>query len=754
MSLRCPPDELLDRFLAEQLSAAREDELESHVRDCDECRQRLERLTDDTAVTSVLDEPVHPPLPAEFAQRLEDSLRDAAGSRGDAPPVHAEIPGYELLEAIGRGGSSVVYRARDRQLQRTVAIKALRVRAGSVDRERFQREVAALAALHHPNIIRAFGAGEADGLPYLVMEYIAGGTLGSQIAGQPQPPLEAARLVRQLADAIDAAHAAGFVHRDLKPSNVLLDPHFGQAETDGLDRFVPKVTDLGIVKDLSRDDGMTQTRDFLGTPSYMAPEQVQGSSCRVDERTDVYALGAVLYELLTGRPPFRADSPLDTMLLVKNDEPVPPTRFSPKTPRDLETIGLKCLEKDPARRYQSARLLADDLGRLLQGQPILARRTGWAGKLWRWSRRNPGWAASAFFAFSTLLALAIGGPLVAGRERQLRERAFEYEQKAQLERTRARSQFERASKALEGTLDHVLRSARLQDAALDAMRADIVREVVPYYEQFLQDDDADGPGRLHQGHMLLQLASVHTKERHPEQARAAYRRALDLLGAVPDRAAAAGSLATAHMEYGRFLEFADRDGAAAEPHYRRAVELRLELLGRFPADVGVRDNAAIALSLLGSLVQNQPAKAAESLDLQTRACAIRDQLVAEFPTRDDLRHYAALSHLNLGMYHRKYENGEAELRQFQLAWNLERELAQRPNAMQELPYHLTFIRGQLGIALVKCGRDNEALGHLKEAIRVAEALETAYPATATYADLRQKFQEAMAFVEKRKSPPG
>ena len=258
-----------------------------------------------------------------------------------------------------------------------------------------------------------------------------------------------------------------------------MEEHFGQSESSGLDRYVPKVTDLGIVKDLSRDDGFTRTREYLGTPNYMAPEQVKGSTDHVDCRTDVYAVGGVLYELLTGHPPFRAGSPLDTMLLVKHEEPVAPSRFQPRLPRDLETICLKCLDKDPARRYQSAQLLADDLDRWLQGKPILARRTPWPSKLWRWSRRNPGWAAAVLLAAATLLALAIGGPLVARHERELRDQAIEQEHQAQLEHTRARNQFELASQALESTLDQVLRSSRLQDSALDDVRASLIRAQSP-----------------------------------------------------------------------------------------------------------------------------------------------------------------------------------------------------------------------------------------------------------------------------------
>jgi serine/threonine protein kinase len=753
----CPPKELLGQFLAEELSPNTEDDLESHLRDCDGCRDRLESLSADSESTPVLSAQIHPPLLSHFAQRLEESLRSALDdSDCEWDQAFPEILGYDLLESIGRGGSSIVFRARDQKLQRIVAIKVLRERASRVDRERFNREAKALAALRHPNITRAHGAGETGDHLYLVMEHISGGSLGRFIAGEPQPPRSAARLVRQLAGAMQAAHAAGFVHRDLKPSNILLDTHFGQGETSGLDRFVPKVTDLGIVKDLSRDDGFTRTRDCLGTPSYMAPEQVKGSTQSVDCRTDVYAIGAVLYELLTGRPPFRAGSPLDTMLQVKHDEPVPPSRFHPHLPRDLETICLKCLEKDPARRYQSARHLAEDLDRFLLGRPIVARRIGWPSKLWRWSGRNPGWAAAALASLTTLLTLAIGGPLVAQREHELREQALRQERQAQLEHTRAFEQFELAHRALEGTLTQVLRSARLQDAVLDDVRASLIRGAIPYYEKFLQSDNSDHLVRERQSRMLLQLASVHDKEQRPDKAREAYRRSLELLESLSSETvtpAAKASLATAHMEYGRFLEITDKDRVAAEHHYRVSLALRNELLAKLPQDAGVRDNVAIATSLLGTLYRVLPGRIGEAQTYLKQTIAIRDQLVADFPERDDLRHYAAFAHINLGMLYRQLKNSGGEIRELQIASELERQVNKSSSVWLESPYSLTEVEGQLGVAFARDGQREPAMRHMTAAVHTAEALELSFPGVKKYTELRQKWQEALEFLQDHEKLP-
>lgn len=754
MSLPCPPEELLDRFLAEQLSPAHEDELEKHLRACNDCRHRLDRLTTNSAITPSLSLSARPPLSADFSQRLEDSLLDATHEVGGWLPEPPEIPDYEMLDVIGRGGSGVVYRARDRKLHHTVAIKILRSRATTVDRERFQREATTLAALRHQNITRALGAGEVNERPYLILEYIAGGSLGRYMAGRPQDPKESARLVRQLAGAMDAAHAAGFVHRDLKPSNVLLDSQFGRDETTGLDYFVPKITDLGIVKDLSRNDDLTHTRDCLGTPSYMAPEQIKGSKRPIDCRTDVYALGALLYELLTGRPPFRAADPLDTMLQVRDDEPVTPSRIQPKLPRDVETICLKCLEKDPARRYQSARLLAEDLDRFVRGRPILARRTGLWGRLWRWSRRNPGWAAAALVSLLILLGLAIGGPIVANRERHLREQASEQERIAKQERTRARDQFELASQALEGTLDQVLRSARLQDDALDDVRASLIRGALPYYEQYLRTNDADVSVRLRQGRMLLHMASVYSKEKKLDQARAAYRRALELLESLakespaPDRQTK-NSLSTAHLEYGRFLQIFDSADAAAEPHYRRALVLRTELLNDEPNDVSTRDNVAIAVSLLGTVIFKMPARATEAEACLKQACDLRDQLAADNPGRDDLRNYAALAHLNLGLLFRETNYHAGEIREFQTGFDQVRQVGKSQSAALETPYFLSLLEGELGVAF---GRDNQkelAVRHLTSANETAEALKKLYPTVRKYVDLQQQWKEALDYARQQ-----
>jgi hypothetical protein len=265
--------------------------------------------------------------------------------------------------------------------------------ASATELARFKAEAEAVAKLQSPNVVQVYEVGEAEGLPYFSLEFCPGGSLEHKLAGAPQPPREAAALIETLARAVHAAHQVGIVHRDLKPANVLV-------SLVG----TPKLTDFGLAKQVNSGTGRTASGAILGTPSYMAPERATGSK-EIGPPADTYALGAILYELLTGRPPFRAATPLDTVLQVVSAEPVPPTRLNSQVPRDLETVALKCLQKESAKRYASAAALADDLHRWQAGEPIAARPTGWIEKLLKWAKRRP---AVAALSAAVILALAGG----------------------------------------------------------------------------------------------------------------------------------------------------------------------------------------------------------------------------------------------------------------------------------------------------------------------------------------------------------
>jgi WD40 repeat protein len=314
------------------------------------------------------------------------------------PALRDAVPGYEILGELGRGAMGVVYKARQLALRRLVALKMVLAGAhfGPTELKRFNAEAAAVATLQHPNIVQVYEVGYHEGRPYLSLEYVENGSLAQRLNGIPWQPVAAARLVERMARAMHYAHGRGIVHRDLKPANILL-------TTDGL----PKVTDFGLAKQARPGASMTQSGTVIGTPSYMAPEQALGKTREVGPTADVYALGSILYELLTGRPPFRAETSVDTMLKVASEEPVPPSRYHTRLPRDLQTVCLKCLEKEPRKRYASAEALADDLRRFADHEPIRARPVGPMERAYKWARRRPTAAAlAALGAFTILLCFA------------------------------------------------------------------------------------------------------------------------------------------------------------------------------------------------------------------------------------------------------------------------------------------------------------------------------------------------------------
>jgi serine/threonine-protein kinase len=374
--------------------------------------QRIQELLDELLDSDATPEQVCASYPELMAvvrdrwqqiRRLRDNL-DALFPEDSPPPEGStlpQIPGYDAEAVLGCGGMGIVFRAKHLRLNRRVAVKMLLAGAYAAarEKERFQREAEAVAALRHPNIVQVYDVGEHEGRPYFTMELVEGGSLAKALAGTPQPTRKAAEMVATLAGAVHAAHASGIVHRDLKPSNILL-------TADG----TPKITDFGLARRLDDVAGLTQTGVALGTPSYMAPEQALGQTDAVGPAVDVYALGAILYELVTGRPPFRAATAAETVQQVISQEPAAPSRLNDKIPRDLETICLRCLHKEPRRRYESAAALADDLKRFLDGRPIQARPVGRVERVWRWCRRNP-MAAALLAAALVLLALAIGGGL-------------------------------------------------------------------------------------------------------------------------------------------------------------------------------------------------------------------------------------------------------------------------------------------------------------------------------------------------------
>jgi serine/threonine protein kinase len=423
-----PTDAQLKRWLADDLPADERARIDEHVNNCEHCLQVLDALQrpQQSELRLLADLIVSPP-PAVALNG--EPHRAAAVPNGHAEHAVADQPwprfvGYELLERAARGGMGEVFKARHVRTSRVVALKTLpATNAGGADYAerlaRFAIEAEAVSRLRHPNIVSIYDVGEQDGQPYFTMEWLEGGNLAEKLQGVPQGEQMAVDCVSALARALQHAHDRGVIHRDIKPSNILLEAARTE-RTDG--RELPpalmsrsslpaaKIADFGVAKLLDRGGMPTKPCQWLGTPEYMAPEQAseRSESRHIGPRTDVYSLGVILYEILTGRPPFRADEPLETLRQVSDDEPVPPRRLRPRLDHDLETICLKCLQKDGSRRYDSARALADDLDRWRAGQPILARpATPWQ-RASKWARRHPERALLLALPVCLLLGLAAG----------------------------------------------------------------------------------------------------------------------------------------------------------------------------------------------------------------------------------------------------------------------------------------------------------------------------------------------------------
>jgi serine/threonine-protein kinase len=439
------------------------------------------------------------------------------------------VSGYELMGLLGRGGMGVVYKAWQVGLKRLVALKMLP--AGEPgDQEqlsRFRAESEAVARLQHPNIVQVHEVGEQDGRPFFSLELVEGGSLEKRLGGKPQPAPEAARLIETLARAIHAAHQCGIIHRDLKPANILLQLEESsrkdaktqrskerqEKQRDGSEpsslspgvlaslrelSFLPKITDFGLAKRLEADEAHTRTGAIMGTPNYMSPEQASGRNREVGPATDIYSLGAILYELLTGRPPFNGATPLETLEQVRSAQPVPPRQLQPKLPRDLETICLKCLQKEPSRRYANALELAEDLGRFLRHEPIRARPVGRGERLWRWCCRNPLVASlTAGLILTVLSALAVttGLYLDADHHRLRAEanfrRAEEEHKKAQEKSDAERREYTRAELhlndcylAVDAFLTRVSEERLLRQPDMEGLRKKLLHSAVEFLNKF------------------------------------------------------------------------------------------------------------------------------------------------------------------------------------------------------------------------------------------------------------------------------
>jgi tetratricopeptide (TPR) repeat protein len=597
-----------------------------------------------------------------------------------------------------------------------------------------------VARLQHPNIVQIYEVGEVDHLPYCALELVDGGNLAARINGTPQPPRQAAALAATLAEAVQAAHAQGVVHRDLKPGNVLLT----RAGT-------PKIADFGLAKRLNGDSTLTPTGQVLGTPSYMAPELAEGKR-DVGPAADVYALGAVLYELLTGRPPFKAETPMDTLLQVIAAEPVPPSRLQPKVPRDLDTVCLKALEKDPRRRYARAQDLADDLWRVLKGEPIRARPVPAWERALKWARRRP--AAAALLVVSglavlglLLLSLGYDARLQAQRDEADRQRLRALQEKEQVEllRRQAEANFELARRAVN---DYAETLSDDEHEPVETLRRDLQQSALAFYEEFVKQRGDDPALRAAQGMAYLRLARISgetgakearalplyqqaldTFERltHDDPANAGYRQDLALvryyqgrafrdLGQLPQAEASltqARALQQALVEqdpnsrpYRHRLAdiwmalgqvYADREGESgrAEAAYQKALGIMDELTRQQPATPAEEDTVGDIYSSLGRLYQIE-GKRERAREAYEKALAIEQKLVHDHPGTVNYRSDLASSYYGLGTIL------DAEGRR--------REASENQEKAREIRERLVEEHGGVTALVVDLGKSYRALG--------------------------------------------
>jgi tetratricopeptide (TPR) repeat protein len=642
------------------------------------------------------------------------------------------VTGYEVLGELGRGGMGVVYKAWQVRLERLVALKMILSggHAGGEDLARFRTEAEAVARLQHPNVVQIYEVGEQDGLPFLALEFVDGGSLEKKLGGTPLPPPEAARLLETLARAVEAAHQRGVVHRDLKPANVLL-------TADG----TPKITDFGLAKKLDQGSGQTQSGAIMGTPSYMAPEQAQGKAHAVGPAADVYALGAILYEMLTGRPPFKAANPLDTVLQVIAEEPVPPTRLQPRVPRDLETICLKCLQKEPGRRYASALALADDVGRFVRGEPITARPVRAWERAVKWARRRPAVAALAGVSGAALLALA--AVIVVSNFRLQDERDYALDQKriaeeqrtaANLARREAEDNFRKALDAVDEMLTQVGEEWLVNVPLMDTVRRALLEKALVYYQGFLKKKGDDPTVRAEVARAYNRVAEINVHLGRYGPAEQAFGRAIamarELADEFPGEPRHRLALAQNINGLGHLLRTLGRTRQAEEAH-TRALALAERLAADFPRDPDCRREAAGTLDDLGHLLRagGQLARAEE---LYRKSLGRREQLAADFPDLPPLRHSLAQSCHNLAVVLDHLGRSREAETLTRRAAKLHAELVEKLPDESEYRRGLVKHYNSLGLLLRQAGRVGEAEEFFRKAVEGKARLTADFPNVPDY----------------------
>jgi tetratricopeptide (TPR) repeat protein len=727
-----------------------------------ELRPRLQRNLDCLRLL----EQAFQPLAAKTGMGPLDTQAQSPFSQPSDTGVPVSTLGrFEIERELGRGGFGVVFLAYDPKLCREVALKVPRpaVLVSSEAHERFLREARAAAGLDHPNVVPVYEAGEVGPGCYIAAAFCPGVTLAAWLRGQtePVPWRTAALLVAALADGVEHAHCRGVLHRDLKPANVMLSPlpetGGGAPAKEGLN-FVPKILDFGLAKMVGRaEDDQTQTGAILGTPCYMAPEQAGGKSRQVGPAADVYALGTILYEVLTGRPPFQGDSTVDTLLLVRGQEPLPPSRLRPRLPRDLETICLACLHKEPGRRYPSAAALAEDLRRFLAGEPIKARPTPLWERGLMWARRRPAVATLLGLCTAAFLALVVGGLLYNAwldtARRQAEDRADEAQRQtarandqeklarqkaaeALRQEKEAQAQFARAEINLEdatGVVDRML--TRLGDGVLrnlprtELLRRALLEDALAMYQKFLQQKSTD-PGMRHklaQAHG--RVGKIYSDLGQEKKALKAWQEAQDafqkLVDDVPGEPAYRLGLADAYHDLG-FERYKAGKTSEAATALRQSVRLKQKLADDFPKDAGYRQHLAISHNDLGIVLYDQGEQAAAE-KAYDEALTIREKLVYDFPKVANYRVDLAASYNNRGLLRQKSGQVAEATKAYRKAITIWQQLVTADKDVPNIRQGLAKSHHNLGRLLKDSKQFPEAEAEFRKAVDLGNGLTRDYP---------------------------
>jgi tetratricopeptide (TPR) repeat protein len=711
--------------------------------------------------------------PGRRALALQETPAGGDTARsGGASHLSALLPTtlgrFEIRRELGRGGFGIVYLAHDPLLKRDVALKVPRfcTLADPELQQRFSREAQAGAGLDHPNVAAVYDAGEVAGVGYIASAYCPGITLAQFLRKQDRPiaVAEAAALIACLADAVGHGHSRGILHRDLKPSNVMLVEAAPSGEpATGEPRhccrlsdvwYCPKITDFGLAR---RIDDEAQTRDgaALGTPSYMAPEQARSGAQPSTPATDVYGLGAILYELLAGRAPFIGESPLEILDQVRQREVVPPGRLRPNLPRDVETICLKCLAKNPPARYGSAAQLAEDLRRFLGGRPILARPIGRAQRALRWCQRNP---VIATLAGGIALALVVGTGVsmslavwALNEKSQAALHALQAKNSAQQERAArelADYGFAQAEKAVEDYLDGIESNQRLKEADFFDLRKQLLTSAIPFYEGFVKQKPGDATLEAKRGRAYARLAELRRPLGDQEQALADYRQAQaifqKLAADFPSVPVYRHEQVQSHYGLGAVL-IEQGNRKAAEPELRQALALLQPLVDEFPADPSYRSELAGIDRSLG-LVLHGLGDHARASEAYLEAIELQQSLAAEFPAVAKYRQGLAQSYSKLGTTFKSQQNHSEAVAVYRKAILLQRSLASEFPSVAEYRDSLARSHFNLGSIFLKLRKVTEAQQEYTEALRLEQQLVDDFPSVPAYRGMLAAIRYGMAIT--------